>query len=386
MSWIALRRSSPGTGCRRGQHVAAERYGHLRAGGERARRLAEHAGRDEQSRAQVRPGRVPAQLADGQPVPVGGHQGERVAGDLDPDAGQRGQGVVAVGRDRHLADGGGQGVTAHRPGQRRHLGQRRVLLLGQQDQGERGAAVSRYLLHEPMTTFSKVYLEFSRVPPRSPDVTMILTVSLLASVVSYSSQVQQPMRATAVLSGRLHTRRTAPVEREQAPAGGLHPDGMAGRHAVRRRCPLFQEGGCRRRIQAASSPATAAVIIVTSLDVSRPVMTRDTATVSTNMKAMRSVRSRGGTGTGTLFMGTPFGMFQASVVLISWPRRDDALLCYDLIPCLKLELSAWMVLMKSSQALEGEDSTLPLRFLVSRMSTAVSLLPTSTQLSLLTMN
>ncbi len=61
--------------------------------------------------------------------------------------------------------------------------------------------------------------------PRSPDVNMILTVSLLASVVSYSSQVQQPIRATAVLGGHPHTRWAAPVDREQGRASSLHPGG-----------------------------------------------------------------------------------------------------------------------------------------------------------------
>jgi hypothetical protein len=40
----------------------------------------------------------------------------------------------------------------------------------------------------------------------------------------YSSQVQQPMRATAVLGERPHTRWAAPVDREQGRAAGLHPD------------------------------------------------------------------------------------------------------------------------------------------------------------------
>lgn len=43
-------------------------------------------------------------------------------------------------------------------------------------------------------------------------------------------------------------------------------------------------------------------------------------------------------------------------------------------------MSAWTVLMKFSQAVMGKDSTLPLRFLVSRISTVTSLLAISTQL------
>jgi len=42
----------------------------------------------------------------------------------------------------------------------------------------------------------------------------------------YSSQVQQPMRATAVLGERPHTRWAAPVDREQGRAAGLHPEGQ----------------------------------------------------------------------------------------------------------------------------------------------------------------
>ena len=83
---------------------------------------------------------LPAQLPHGQPVPVRGDQREPVAGDLDPDAGQRGQRVIPSRGDGHLADGGGQCAAADRARQRRHLRQRRVLLFGQQDQGERGAA------------------------------------------------------------------------------------------------------------------------------------------------------------------------------------------------------------------------------------------------------
>jgi hypothetical protein len=42
----------------------------------------------------------------------------------------------------------------------------------------------------------------------------------------YSSEVQQPMRATAVLGERPHTRWAAPVDREQERAAGLHPEGQ----------------------------------------------------------------------------------------------------------------------------------------------------------------
>ena len=53
-----------------------------------------------------------------------------------------------------------------------------------------------------------------------------LTVFLLAPVVAYSSEVQQPMRATAILSRHPHTHWPAPFDREQGRAGSLHPGGM----------------------------------------------------------------------------------------------------------------------------------------------------------------
>ena len=56
---------------------------------------------------------------------------------------------------------------------------------------------------------------------------MILTVSLLASVVLYNSEVHQPICATAVLDRHPHTHQAAPFGREQCRAGRLHPDGLA---------------------------------------------------------------------------------------------------------------------------------------------------------------
>ena len=51
------------------------------------------------------------------------------------------------------------------------------------------------------------------------------------AIMLYSSQVQQPMRATAVLGERPHTRWAAPVDREQGRAAGLHPEGHLGSRA-----------------------------------------------------------------------------------------------------------------------------------------------------------
>ena len=59
---------------------------------------------------------------------------------------------------------------------------------------------------------------------RKISVNRSLTVYLFGRVVPYSSEVQQPMRATAVMSGHPHTRWSAPVDREQVRASSLHPD------------------------------------------------------------------------------------------------------------------------------------------------------------------
>ena len=47
------------------------------------------------------------------------------------------------------------------------------------------------------------------------DVNMVLTVFLLAHVMLYSNQVQQPRRATAILASRPHTRQAARFDHEQ---------------------------------------------------------------------------------------------------------------------------------------------------------------------------
>jgi hypothetical protein len=54
-----------------------------------------------------------------------------------------------------------------------------------------------------------------------------LTQFLLARAVPYSSEVQQPIHATAVLSTRPQTHYAAPLDRKQGSAGGLHPDADA---------------------------------------------------------------------------------------------------------------------------------------------------------------
>lgn len=52
-------------------------------------------------------------------------------------------------------------------------------------------------------------------------------IFMLAPIATYSSEVQQPVHATAVLREHPHTRRTGPVNREQDRAGSLHPEGQA---------------------------------------------------------------------------------------------------------------------------------------------------------------
>jgi hypothetical protein len=47
----------------------------------------------------------------------------------------------------------------------------------------------------------------------------------MVTVVPYSSEVQQPIRATAVLGCHPHTHYAAPFDREHGRAASLHPDG-----------------------------------------------------------------------------------------------------------------------------------------------------------------
>ena len=98
----SLPRLSPGAPARRRPRRRCHRPGGV----------GEHAGGDEHGG--VQPGRHgrPAQLADGEPVAVGGDQGQRVLGDLDPDPGQRGQRVVPARGDSDLADRRGERVGA----------------------------------------------------------------------------------------------------------------------------------------------------------------------------------------------------------------------------------------------------------------------------------
>jgi hypothetical protein len=58
------------------------------------------------------------------------------------------------------------------------------------------------------------------------DVKTSLTVFMLARVFPYSSWVQQPVRAMAILGSRLHTRQAARFDHEQDRAGSLHPEGQ----------------------------------------------------------------------------------------------------------------------------------------------------------------
>jgi len=63
------------------------------------------------------------------------------------------------------------------------------------------------------------------VPERAENVNAALTV-LLGSAISYSTGVQQPVRATAVMSSHPRMRHAAQFNCEQGRAGSLHPEGQ----------------------------------------------------------------------------------------------------------------------------------------------------------------
>ncbi len=52
-----------------------------------------------------------------------------------------------------------------------------------------------------------------------------LTLFRRPDAAPYSSEVQQPVRATAIMSLRPHTRNAVPLDREHGRADSLHPDG-----------------------------------------------------------------------------------------------------------------------------------------------------------------
>ena len=54
-----------------------------------------------------------------------------------------------------------------------------------------------------------------------------LTLFRRPDAAPYSSEVQQPVRATAIMSVHPHTRNAAPLEREHGRSDSLHPDGLA---------------------------------------------------------------------------------------------------------------------------------------------------------------
>ena len=122
--------------------AAGQRQGDLRAGGERLRRLRQRPGRDEHLRGQFVLLRLPGQLADREPVAVGGGQPQLVALDLEPDAGEHRQRVVTAGGHRHLRDRGGERGAVDHAGGGRHRRQRRVVLDRHQRQREAGAAAA----------------------------------------------------------------------------------------------------------------------------------------------------------------------------------------------------------------------------------------------------
>src|SRR3984957_11844031 len=118
---------------RAGTSTAADRSG--RAGVQRSSRTAS---RERSGRWGA--GGGAARAGDGEPVAVGGDQGESLALDLDPDAGQRGERVVPAGRGGRLAYRGRERVTPDGARRRGHLRQGRVVLGRHGQQGERRAA------------------------------------------------------------------------------------------------------------------------------------------------------------------------------------------------------------------------------------------------------
>ena len=105
------------------------------------RGVGQRLGRHEQRAAGARVGRIPAELADGEAVPVGRYQPDGVVVNLEVYPGDDRQRVVAAGRGRDLADRGGEHAAvdgARQPGQ---LRQPRILLdrEGHQGEGRRAA-------------------------------------------------------------------------------------------------------------------------------------------------------------------------------------------------------------------------------------------------------
>ena len=105
------------------------------------RGVGQRLGRHEQRAAGARVGRIPAELADGEAVPVGRYQPDGVVVDLEVYPGDDRQRVVAAGRGHDLADRGGEHAAvdgARQPGQ---LRQPRVLpdREGHQGEGRRAA-------------------------------------------------------------------------------------------------------------------------------------------------------------------------------------------------------------------------------------------------------
>ena len=108
--------------------VARQRERHLGAGRQRLRRLGQGAGRHQRGRLHGWVDRRPSQCPDREAVPVGGRECHLLTVDLDPDAGEDRQRVVAAGGDRHGGDGRRERVAAHCPGDLGHGRQRRVLI------------------------------------------------------------------------------------------------------------------------------------------------------------------------------------------------------------------------------------------------------------------
>ena len=113
--------------------AAAEGFGHF----------VEGLGLDQGAGGNARGGGLPGDFAHGEPVAVGGQEGDQVVLDLHPDAGQDGQGVVLAGRDDHLGNGLGERVARHGAADRGQRRQRRVFGFRHGGQVEAAAAAGQ---------------------------------------------------------------------------------------------------------------------------------------------------------------------------------------------------------------------------------------------------
>ena len=127
------------------RRTRTERQVHVAAVGARLGCLGQGLRRCQDRRLDVCRIRRPGQLPHGQAEPIGGRQNDLLTGDLDPDAGEHRQRVVAARGDGHLADGLVEELGGDHAGLVGERGQRRVVLDGHRGQREpRAAAAQQY--------------------------------------------------------------------------------------------------------------------------------------------------------------------------------------------------------------------------------------------------